>query len=167
MSRLLAAVVLGLGLAGCGFQLQGQDRWPAEWREYRLDFPARDPAIASFVDQLDEALSQRGLQPAQAEGKFVTIALRSLRDSKTVAAIGGDGKAVEFEVRRRVEVQLLGSDWRSEVFDLTSQRRLSFDPSVVLAKEAEEQRLREGLSRDLIELLLLRTEAELKARSGS
>lgn len=161
---LLCAFIVGLGMSGCGFQLRGQDTWPAEWREYRLMFPARDPAVASFIDLLDEALSRRGLRPAVDSNTAFTIHLRELRDSKTVAAIGGDGKAVEFEVRRQIDVQLIGNDWRSEVFNLSSQRRLSFDPSIVLAKEAEEARLRQGLARDLIELLLMRTEAELKTR---
>ncbi len=155
---LMGAVVLS---AGCGFRLQGQSSWPQQWHRYLLDYPARDPAMVAFVDLLEESLGYRGLinggEPA------VRIELRSLRDGKTIAAIGGDGKAVEFELQRALAFQLHTANWSSSLFELSSSRRLSFDPSVVLAKEAEEDQLRLALSRDLIELLILRAEAELRA----
>ncbi len=157
------AGLLALLLLGCGFHLQGSLSWPAQWRAYQLDFPARDLPMARFVHQLDQALRQRGLRPAP-DGAL-RIELRSLSDRKTVAAIGGDGKAVEFDLLRELQFQLITDDgWRSELFSLSSNRRLSFDPSVVLAKEVEEEQLRRALSRDLIELLVLRAEAELRAR---
>ncbi len=154
-------LLLGL-LAGCGFHLQGSYSWPAQWRSYQLDFPARDLAMARFVQQLGQTLRQRGLEPAP-DGAL-RMNLLSLTDRKTVAAIGGDGKAVEFDLLRELRFQLVTADWRSEVFTVTSNRRLSFDPTVVLAKEAEEEQLRRALSRDLIEMLVLRAEAELRAR---
>jgi LPS-assembly lipoprotein len=156
-------LAIGL-LPACGFHLQGSNTWPEDWRGYALEYPLRDPDMAPFVVALDEALRRRGLGPVGSDGgdgRFVLV-LRDLEDRKSVAAIGGNGKAVEFELRRKVSFQIQTPAWRSETYSVSANRRLSFDPTVVLAKEAEEERLRQGLSRDLIEQLLLRTEAELR-----
>lgn len=153
-------------LSACGFQLQGSHNWPSDWPHYQLDYSARKPAMLYFATALDRALQQRGVT-AQGEPRF-TIKLHNLRDTRLVAAIGADGKAVEYELGRHIDFQILAGEWRSQVYSLSADRRMSFDPTVVLAKEAEEARLREGLSRDLIELLLLRAEVELRSLpSGS
>lgn len=123
----------------------------------------RQPGMAEFAGLLDQALQYRGLRPAPSAA--FSLQLTSLQDSKLVAAIGGDGKAVEYELRRVIRYQIIAGDWRSVVFSESANRRLSFEPSQVLAKELEETRLRQALSRELIELIILRAEAELRQRS--
>ena len=165
-SLLRRGLLIGLigFLSACGFQLQGSHNWPSEWPHYRLDYSARQPAMLYFATALDRALQQRGVT-AQGEPRF-TIKLHRLRDTRVVAAIGEDGKAVEYELGRHVDFQILAGEWRSEVYSLSADRRMSFDPTVVLAKDVEEARLREGLARDLIELLLLRAEVDLRSLPG-
>ena len=150
-------------LAACGFRLQGSERWPQGWDSYSLDYPSRDTAMQDFVDILDEALRRRGLQPAGTPD--FRIRLSQLIDHKSVAAIGTDGKAVEFELTRELRFQIKGRGWMTPVVSVSASRRLSFDPAVVLAKEAEEERLLEGLSRDLAQMLLLRAQTELGVRA--
>ena len=159
--RLLLLLLIG-SLTACGFQLQGQHRWPEEWPGYRVDYSMRQPGIYHFAQQLDEALQYRGLKPG-ASPSF-TLKLVGLRDSKSVAAIGGDGKAVEYELRQEIDFQIIAEQKPSAVFTLAENRRLSFDPAEVLAKEVEEARLRQALSRELIELMILRAENELRSR---
>lgn len=164
MNTLLRGVLLAalVGLtSACGFQLQGSHNWPSAWPHYRLDYSPRQPAMLDFAIALDRALQYRGLSDT-GEPRF-TLKLHKLRDTRVVAAIGADGKAVEYELGRKVEFQIIAGDWRSEVYTQTADRRMSFDPTVVLAKEAEDTRLREGLSRDLIELMLLRAEVDLRS----
>lgn len=150
-------------LTACGFQLQGSHRWPADWPGYQLDYSVRQPGTFAFARQLDEALQYRGLR-SEATPAF-TLQLVNLQDSKIIAAIGGDGKAVEYELRRQVDFRILANGQSSVLFSLSEDRRLSFDPAQVLAKDVEEARLREALSRDLIELMILRAESELRSRS--
>ena len=160
---LRAALLLLLGsLSACGFQLQGSHRWPEQWPGYHIDYSMRQPGMYRFAQQLDEALQYRGLT-AEATPAF-ELKLLGLRDSKSVAAIGGDGKAVEYELRQEIDFQIIAEQTPTAVFTLSQNRRLSFDPSEVLAKEVEEARLRQALSRELIELMILRAENELRTR---
>ncbi len=159
ISRLVLLVSVPV-LAACGFQFQGGSGWPEDWTRYQLEYSFRDPQVAPFVDALDEALRHRSLEPGTQHAFRIWI--RELTDSKIVAAIGGDGKAVEFELQRRLRFQLQAGNWLSDVYELAANRRLSFDPALVLAKEAEEEGMRRALSRDLIEMLILRTEADLR-----
>lgn len=157
------AVLASLQLTACGFQLQGSDNWPDAWRAYALEFPRRDGAMQDFVDELHDALRQRGLREADG-GPHFNLKMTALRDQKSIAAIGADGKAVEFDLARELTFFVQARDWRSAPISLSASRRLSFDPAVVLAKEAEEQRLLAALSRELSQRLLLRVEAELRRR---
>ncbi len=160
--RQLALLWLVFSLSGCGFQLQGSHRWPEQWPGYNIEYSMRVPGMHAFARQLDASLQTRGLKPEMSPA--FRLKLLDLRDSKVVAAIGGDGKAVEYELRRSVDFQILAGDQRSAVFTLSEDLRLSFDPSQVLAKDVEEARLRQALSRDLIELMILRAESELRTR---
>lgn len=149
-------------ISACGLRLQGGERWPAQWPGYKLDFPSRDAAMQDFVDVLDESLRRQGLAPERQPA--VGLILRSVQDEKSVAAIGTDGRAVEFDLRRELVFQIRAGEWQSPVYSLQASRRLSFDPAVVLAKEAEEERLLQSLSRDLTELLILRVDSALRDR---
>lgn len=159
----IAALLMAVLVTGCGFQLQGQRAWPEQWRGYVLEYSAQQPDDVAFAHLLEEALRMRGLSPGGAEPLRLRIV--ALKDRKTVAAIGGDGKAVEFDLRQQLRFRYLAGDRLSETHSLEASRRLSFDPAAVLAKDAEEARLREALSRELIELMLLRIESELRARA--
>ncbi|MGJ8669883.1 MAG: LPS assembly lipoprotein LptE [Oceanococcus sp.] len=152
-------------LTACGFQLQGSHRWPEEWPGYRIDYSMRQAGMYRFSQQLDKALQYRGLKP-NADPAF-QIRLLGLRDSKSVAAIGSDGKAVEYELRQAIDFQIVAHQQPSAIFTLSEYRRLSFDPADVLAKEVEEARLRQALSRELIELMILRAESELRSHHSA
>ena len=58
--------------------------------------------------------------------------------------------------------RLTAGEVTSQVLSVVAQRRLSFDPALALAKQQEEAQIKEALVRELINLLLLRSEAELR-----
>lgn len=164
MLKRLTMGLLGLvtlfGLTACGFKLQGSYRWPEQWPGYRVHYEMRQPGMAEFAELLNQGLQYRGLKP-ELTPAFV-LKLTQLEDSRVVAAIGGDGKVVEYDLGRTIHYQILADGWSSAVYSQSTSRRLSFDPNQALAKELEEARLRQGLSRELIELMLLRVEIELR-----
>lgn len=155
-----ALVLLSLILSGCGFHLQGTSSWPEEWRGYRIDSQLNDIDGEVFVDALAFELEQRGVQ-LNAE-PIVTIRLINLGQRKIVSALDARGQAAEFELQRKVEFRVAAGDRLSPILAVIAQRRLSFDPQLALAKQQEEAQIVRALTRELTELLLLRTEGELR-----
>jgi LPS-assembly lipoprotein len=79
-----------------------------------------------------------------------------------VLSIGTDGKVLEFQLVTSVTYQVNDGDKVLMPPDtLSLSRSYSFNAEQVLAKDAEEARLREYIQRELAELLLLRMEAVL------
>ncbi len=90
------------------------------------------------------------------------IRLSELNETREVLSVGIDGKALEFRLITSVQYQafrdgslLAGPD------SLRLTRDYSFQPEQVLAKEAEEARLREFIQTEIAELMLLRLESQL------
>ncbi len=154
----LAFVLL---LAACGFQLQGGDSWPRDWRGYSLEFAPRDAEVRELADLLDDAMRRRSLRPAS-DGQMFRLELLNVTDRKVISAIGADGKAVEFELQRNLAFVVRAQEFRSGRMSATASRRYSFDPAILLAKEAEEDRLQGELSREVAELALLQVESQLR-----
>src|SRR3546814_1726750 len=84
--------------------------------------------------------------------EVTTIRLSNLRESREVLSLGTDGKAVEFRLLTRVHYEVFrGATTLVTPGDMVATRDYSFEPAQVLAKEAEEQRLREFIQSQLAE----------------
>ncbi len=162
--RLIMLAALAL-VASCGFRLEGQSSWPLEWQGYQLENRLRGIEGEDFADALQLRLEQNGVQrdvePA------ATIQLLSLSQRKIVSALDARGQAAEYELQRKVEFRVRAAGRQSPPFSVIAQRRLSFDPSLVLAKQQEEAQIVSALTRELTELLILRVEAELRGISAT
>ncbi|HVT37221.1 MAG TPA: LPS assembly lipoprotein LptE [Nevskiaceae bacterium] len=88
------------------------------------------------------------------------IQLSDLFETRSVLSIGADGKALEYQLTTSVRY-LVSSGGKALLAPdvLTASRDYSYNATQVLAKEAEESRLREFIQNELAELLLLRLEA--------
>jgi LPS-assembly lipoprotein len=93
-----------------------------------------------------------------------TIRLSELRETRSVLSVGLDGKALEFQLTTRVRYEVL-RDGQALLPPDTMQvmRDYSYNAQEVLAKEAEETRLREFMQNDLAEQLMLRIDTLLAA----
>ena len=111
---------------------------------------------------------RRGADVTGSIGSAATVLrLTQLEETREVLSVGADGKALEFQLTTQVTYVLL----RDGVPALPSYtqsvtRDYSFNAQQVLAKEAEEARLRRFIQDELAELVLLRLETLLANQPG-
>lgn len=163
MRRIVLLALLML-LSGCGFHLAGQRPLPDVLQKVYIDtvtpYKVGEPPIEA---QLRSILQRRGAQVLSSpSSEITTIRLSNLSESREVLSIGTDGKALEFRVITRVHYEVFhGPQTLILPGDLVASRDYSFEPSQLLAKEAEELRLRSFIQSELAELLMLRIDATL------
>lgn len=170
MRMRLTAVVLLAGLvSACGFHLAGSRSLPEALQQvyiqtqlpYAVDEPPLEIALRS-------RLRRRGADVTGSIGSAATVLrLTQLEETREVLSVGADGKALEFQLTTQVTYVLL----RDGVPALPSYtqsvtRDYSFNAQQVLAKEAEEARLRRFIQDELAELVLLRLETLLANQPG-
>lgn len=162
--RIALAILLATLLAGCGFRLAGSRPLPAPLKATYIDviapYRVSEPPLEVSLRTL---LQRRGGQvKSSADGARSVIKLSNLKESRLVLSIGLDGKVLEFQLVTSVTYQVNSGDKVLMPPDtLTLSRSYSFNAEQVLAKDAEEARLRQFIQSELAELLLLRMEAVL------
>lgn len=165
----MRALVIGLvaTLAGCGFHLAGMRPLPEALRTVYIEVVAPYRVVQPPLETaLRAGLQRRGAQVRGSGGAGTTvIRLSGLDERREVLSIGRDGKALEFRLVTQVDYQVLrDGQMLVEPGSLRMTRDYSFQPTQVLAKEAEEARLREFIQTEMAELILLRLEAQLGHR---
>jgi LPS-assembly lipoprotein len=147
-TALLAAVA---GLAGCGFQLRGEQSFVFE------TISVQAPQNGAVAQDLRLALGAARLrEPAQ-----VRLDILSEQREKTVVGVNASGQVREFQLRIRLNIRLrnaAGQDLIPEG-ELVQSRDISFNESAVLAKEAEEALLYRDMQNDLVQQVLRRLSA--------
>lgn len=158
------ALTLALLIAGCGFHLVGNRPLPEPLKSVYIDviapYRVSEPPLESALRGL---LLRRGGQVlGKIEQGTTLIRLSELTESRTVLSLGPDGKPLEYQLTVSVRYQVMqGKKMLLPPDQLKLSRDYSFNAQQVLAKDAEEARLREYIQNQLAELLLLRLEAVL------
>lgn len=156
--------LLALLLGACGFRLLGDRPLPEGLQRVHIDviapYEVMEPAVETHLRTL---LLRRGSDVVRRPGPGITeVRLSELETLRTILSIGADGKALEFSLTTRLKLELRRD---GQVLipptPLEVERDFSFNAQQVLAKEAEEARLRRYLQTELAELILLRLEAVL------
>ena len=162
--RIALGILLATVLAGCGFRLAGSRPLPEPLQAtyidviapYRVSEPPLEVALRTLLQR------RGGHVKSSAEGARSVIKLSDLKESRLVLSIGTDGKVLEFQLVTSVTYQVnAGGKLLMPPDTLTLSRSYSFNAEQVLAKDAEEARLRQYIQSELAELLLLRMEALL------
>jgi LPS-assembly lipoprotein len=165
MRRSLPLMLAAL-LGGCGFHLAGSRPLPASMQTVYIDvvtpYSVAEPPVETALQGL---LQRRGAVVVGSEAEAATIIrLSGLSEGREVLSIGTDGKALEYQLITRVNYAVLQNGQPlMPPGSLRVTRDFSFNAQQVLAKEAEEERLREFIQGELAELLMLRIEAALAA----
>jgi LPS-assembly lipoprotein len=151
MNRVLKLAVFAipwLGLAGCGFHLQGREPLPESMKAAYVQ--ATDQQT-DFAQSLRKALLTSGARPAR-QKSLASSVVYILRDEvvKRTLSVSALNKPNEYEVTYNVRFSV--STGEKELLapqDISATRSYSFDESKQLAKEHEEEILRQAMAHDL------------------
>jgi LPS-assembly lipoprotein len=154
-SLLIVFLVTGLGfLNACGFHLRGTEKF--HFTSAQIQSEAAD----RLAQELERLLVERQIKIVPTANE--TQVIISLSQAKfanrvlTVSAVSGKMAEVELTFQVELEVHQLDGTVLLERQPLTLWRDYSFDETAVLAREAEEEVLREEMFHDLLAQIMRR-----------
>ena len=152
---LSGVVLVAAWLGGCGFHLQGRAPLPQVVRSPYLEAPDRQ---SDFVQYLRHALVSNGAQLTPQKEKASAV-VSILRDNVTrrVLSVSATNQPNQYEVTYTVGFSVSAAD--KELLpaqELTATRTYSFDERLLLAKNHEEEILRQDMARDLADMVMRR-----------
>ena len=153
--RVLCLSVAAIVASACGFRLQGSATLPAEVRRV---YVATADELTPFAVELRDALSRNGAMLAPAAGAAdAVVRVRRDRTGRRVLSVSARNTPEEFEVFYIVDYSIdRGGQEVVPVQTLELTRSFSFDEADLLAKDREEDILREAMARDIAVLVVRR-----------
>jgi LPS-assembly lipoprotein len=150
-----AALAGALLFSGCGFYLQGHTPLPAVVKTPYVEAPDRQ---SDFVQNLRHALLLNGAKLMQERSKASAV-VSILKDgvARRVLSVSALNQPNEYEVTYTIAFSVTAGD--KELLpaqELTATRTYSFDERLLLAKDHEEDILREDMARDLADMVMRR-----------
>lgn len=142
------AVIL---LASCGFQLRGQAKLP-----FRTMYVEAGESLGA---DLKRALTSNGVEVREDRTQAQAV-LKILGEArkKHILAISGGGRVREYRLEGKVTYQVdtpSGENVLKPV-EILITRDYSYDDTIILAKEAEEQLLWRDIQNDAVQQILIR-----------
>jgi LPS-assembly lipoprotein len=153
-SLIVAIFLLATILSSCGFQLRGQASIP-----FKTLFVETD-GYSLFANDLERAIrsgSQTRIAQDRNEAEAVLKIVREAQE-KVILSLSTGGKVKEFELRYRVAYRLTdfaGNDL-APPGEIILRRDMTYDDTVVLAKESEEALLYRDMKADAVQQMLRR-----------
>ena len=154
--RVLFALFLAALLSACSFHLRGQ---------YALPFASvfvstSGASVVATEIKRELANIPTKLMPSAKDADAQLNIIEDRRD-RQILSLSGAGRVREYELKLRVSYQLV--DARGGVFIPTSEiqlsRILSYDDSLIIAKQQEEALLYQDMERDAVAQILRRMTA--------
>jgi LPS-assembly lipoprotein len=148
MRAALAALVLSLAAAGCGFRLAGSAPLPAVLKKPYLS--VKDP-YTDFSREFERELTSSGaqLQLGRQDATATIEVTKDLIEQRTLA-VSARNIPTDYELRYTVTFDVKGHD--NDILapqTITLSRDYSFEENELLAKEHEADILRAQMARDL------------------
>lgn len=143
-------------LAGCGFQLRGTSPVPAALQPLAVDCPSSLPG--DFCNSVRNQLSLGGVELVEENSADYVLRLRDYRQDRRASAITSDASAAEYVLRHTVSVELFTADDVPLIAktDLNASESYRYDENNVLAKQREEDELRQQLGDRLAQQVIFR-----------
>ncbi|MEO8064827.1 MAG: LPS assembly lipoprotein LptE [Pseudomonadota bacterium] len=151
----IAAILLVAALAGCGFHLQGRQPMP---EAFAYTFIDTQDEQTDFVQDLRKALIASGSKVIRTKGSSgATVSVHDDELTEKVLSVSARNIPTEYELTYRVKFSVTANGKTLiEHEEISATRDLSFEESQLLAKEREQEILREALARDLVALVMRR-----------
>lgn len=156
--RAAALLVLGLLIAGCGFQLRRELVLPPELATLNVETPDPNGALQR---QLESALRRAGATAGK--GGAVLRVLSPALEQRPLS-VGATGRVQEFLLVYRADIELVDAAGavvmpRQRV---ELEREYSFDTAAALGSPAEEEIVRGDIEQAMGEAILRRVDAVLR-----
>jgi len=145
-------------LAGCGFHLQGRQPLPSQFSYTYVD--TKDEQT-DFVQDLRKALiaSKVNVIPTKSSAG-ATITVHEDELSERILSVSARNIPTEYELTYTVKFSVVAGDKTLiDNEEISATRDISFEEAQLLAKEREQEILREALARDLVALVMRRLAA--------
>jgi LPS-assembly lipoprotein len=157
MARAAFVAALAL-LSGCGFQLRGQAPLPAVAASPYVEAPDR---YTPLFTALDRRLRAAGARPAASSAAAsVVIRLHVDDTGRELLSVTAENKPGEYEVYYAAEYSVTrGATELISRKQVKLTRDYGYDESAVLAKQHEEESLRDALAGEIADLILRRLAA--------
>jgi LPS-assembly lipoprotein len=152
---LTASILACMLVSGCGFHLQGTTTMPAAMRVTYID--TKDER-SSFLLTLQRSLKAGGttITPERAAATAV-LHIEHDETGQRVLSVSAANKPTEYEIFYTIKYSVTSEGKELLATQtLTLTRDYSFDEATLLAKEHEEDILREALARDLTGIVMSR-----------
>jgi LPS-assembly lipoprotein len=151
----IAAIVFFATLAGCGFHLQGRQAMP---EAFAYTFIDTQDEQTDFVQDLRKALLASGSKVIRTKGSSgATVRVQEDELTERILSVSARNIPTEYELTYRVKFSVVaGGKTLIDNEEISATRDLSFEESQLLAKEREQEILREALARDLVALVMRR-----------
>lgn len=145
-------------VAGCGFRMQGA---AAPLEGLGPVYVSTRDELSPFAIELRRGLERSEVDLAPSAGEAdVVVRVHVDRTGRRVLAVSARNTPTEFEIYYNLEYSVdRGGQEAIPEQRIELTRNFSFDESLLLAKDREEEILREALARDLAGLVLRRLES--------
>jgi LPS-assembly lipoprotein len=149
--RLLLAALLGLSLTACGFQLRGSSSLPFS----TIYVPGSSGGIALDLKRTIQAGSSTRVVDSPKDAQAILEIFEAARE-KDILSLTGAGRVREYRLRLRVRYRVRDAKGREYVPTTTLQqvRDITFNDSLVLAKESEEELLYRDMQSDMVQQMM-------------
>jgi LPS-assembly lipoprotein len=147
-----ATLAATLALAGCGFQLRGQQSFPFE----TINVPNNSPLGIELQRNIASASERTKLVPSAADAEAVLSVLTEQQE-KVILSLNTQGRVREFQLRYRVVFRVAspkGADYVPPT-PIVLTRDITFNDQV-LAKETEEAQLYREMRSDMVQQIMRR-----------
>lgn len=157
--RILVALLISLiaALAGCGHQLRGSGALPAALRATYISNPSDD---WKFKRALIRGIERAGGDVLSSpEGASSTLRIDQVRVERNTLSISDTGRINEYEISLIVAYTLIPAGGNSDTATrqtLTLRNDYQYDPSLVLAKSAEQEQITAELRDKAVQRILTR-----------
>jgi len=159
MFQLMLAFALSAALlTGCGFQLRSSRSMAFQTVAVT---PEQGGGVAlELIRNLGDAVRPLGTAAGGERPQVVVDILQETRE-KSVVGVNASGQVREFQLRMRVSFRARTAAGHELIAatDITQQRDISFNETVVLSKEAEEALLYRDMQTDIVQQILRRLSA--------
>ncbi|MBP7080766.1 MAG: hypothetical protein KBA96_06620 [Rhodocyclaceae bacterium] len=155
--KLFIAILLGLIVTACGFQLRGAYSLP--FATLYISLPESSELYAQIRRNVESGSSTRVINNSLAADASLTVV--SDNSQKNILSLSAAGRVTEFELVRTFVFKLTDKSGTEMLGPsrIILRRELTFSDDQVLSKEAEELLLWRDIQNDLVQQLMRRLAA--------